>query len=258
MSGASEDSLDDAGRRYAAWFHDLDAWTEYWDIYHPESHGRFYFGDDAQEPGLLGAFLPRKGVPAPFVAWNRMATRSGGVDAFREAVTAPGVSDAVIEVDALVSRLFAKHFGSASAPDVQADYLDAIHRFATDTLPPATERDGRIADDDPRKPTAGRHTLDGDMMWFAWALHTEAAFEIRGAQDRDHARRALMLAGVASGCPANFAWRGHRRTRPEYSPGDDTAALLRRRALSWAKDFEAARNEVHALFRIREWGHEDD
>jgi hypothetical protein len=23
------------GARWVAWFHELDAWTEYWDIYHP-------------------------------------------------------------------------------------------------------------------------------------------------------------------------------------------------------------------------------
>ena len=46
-----------AGQRYAAYFRELDAWTEYWDIYHPETHGRYYFGD-GEHPGLLSAFLP--------------------------------------------------------------------------------------------------------------------------------------------------------------------------------------------------------
>lgn len=262
MSAVPNETHDEAGRRYAAWFHELDAWTEYWDVYHPESHGRFYFGNAEQggdEPGLLGAFLPRKGAPPPFVAWTRMAMRAGDLAAFKATLAAPDVADAVLEVDALVARLFTKHFGNdATAPDVQADYLTATHRFALDNLPAATERDSRIADDDPRKPTAGRHTLDGDMMWFAWALHTEAAVELLGPKDADHPRRALMLAGVAAGCPANFAWRGHRRTRPEYKPDDATAALLRERGLAWATDFDAARKEVHALFRIREWGHDDD
>jgi hypothetical protein len=65
-----------------------------------------------------------------------------------------------------------------------------------------------------------------------------------------------MMAAVATGCAANFAWRGHRRTRPEYRPDDDTARRLRTLGLSWADDFEAARAEVHALYRIREWGHD--
>ncbi|HLK58755.1 MAG TPA: hypothetical protein VKU00_19440, partial [Chthonomonadaceae bacterium] len=148
------------------------------------------------------------------------------------------------------------YFGDATDPYVRADYLEAIFRFATDTLPPATERDSRISDADPRKPTAGRHTLDGDLMWFAWALQIEAAHAIVGADDA-HARRALLLAGVATGCGANFAWRGHRRTRTEYGPDTTTAGLLRDRGMRWAGDFEAAAAEVHALYRIREWGSED-
>jgi hypothetical protein len=63
--------------RYVAWFHELDAWTEYWDVYHPESRGRFYFGDGDTEPGLLTQFLPRQGRPPTFVAWTRMALSVG-------------------------------------------------------------------------------------------------------------------------------------------------------------------------------------
>ena len=244
-----------AEARYVAWFHELDAWTEYWDIYHPETRGRFYFGDGLNEPGLLTRLLPRERRPPAFVAWTRMALGTAPAMDFFEIVRAPGVAEAVTEVDDLMAGLFAKHFGDATEPRVREDYLEAIFRFATDTLPPATERDARIPADDPRKPTAGRHTLDGDLMWFAWALHIEAAQAIAGI-DGGFPRRALLLAGVATGCPTNFVWRGHRRTRQEYRPDDATAALLHRRGLEWAADFAAAASEVHALFRIREWGHE--
>ena len=47
----------EAERRYMAWFHELDAWTEYWDIYHPETHGRFYFGDGARERHGIGGSI---------------------------------------------------------------------------------------------------------------------------------------------------------------------------------------------------------
>lgn len=246
---------DHAARRWAAWFHELDAWTEYWDVYHPETRGRYYFGDDAGEPGLLTQLLPRATRPAAFTAWARMVWGTGSADAFVQSVRRPPVAAAVLEVDALVGRLFARHFGDARDPEVLNDYLEAVFRFAADTLPYASERDARIAADDPRKATAGRHTLDGDLMWFAWALHIEAAFEIARADDQ-HARRCLMLAGVATGCPTNFAWRGHRRTRSEYRHDAATVALLRTRGLRWAVDFTAARKEVHALFRIREYGDE--
>jgi hypothetical protein len=244
-------------QRYVAWYHELDAWTEYWDIYHPETRGRFYFGDRNTEQGLLTRFLPRERRPAPFLAWTRMATSPDPADAaaFAREVRVPEVAEAVMEVDGLLTRLFAKHFGDAADPRIQADYLESIFRFATNTLPPALERYARIADDDPRKPTSGRHMLDGDLMWFCWSLQTEAAHAIAG-QDDQHARRALFLAGVAAGCGADFAWRGHRRTRPEYRADAGTLTLLRERGRKWANDFAAAAEEVHTLYRIREFGHE--
>lgn len=94
-------------------------------------------------------------------------------------------------------------------------------------------------------------------MWFAWASHLEAAHILTLSGNSSASKqRALMMAAVATGCAANFAWRGHRRTRPEYRADDDTAQRLRAFGLLWADDFEAARAEVHALYRIREWGHD--
>jgi hypothetical protein len=242
-------------RRWMAWFAELDAWTEYWDIYHPETRGRYYFGDGQGEDGLLTCFLPREQRPPAFLAWMRRACSSATDNSFAEEIRPPKVAAAVMEVDALVGRLFARHFGNPSDPEVQAEYLEAMFRCGINSLPPATERDARIADHDWRKPTAGRHMIDGDTMWFAWALHLEASYLLAG-RDGDHPRRTLQMAGIATGCPANFAWRGHRRTRPEYVPGEPTASLLRQRGLRWATDFDAGVREVHALFRIREWGHE--
>lgn len=242
--------------RWMLWFHELDAWTEYWDIYHPETKGRYYFGNGQDEPGLLTCLLPNEQRPPAFAAWTSWALSADDNPApFAEVVRLPSVSAAVMEVDGLVGGLFARHFGDPADPAVQSDYLEAMFRCGTDTLPPATERGAKIAEDDWRKRTAGRHMIDGDLMWFAWSLQLEAAHLIAG-RDGDHPRRALQLAGVATGCPANFAWRGHRRTRPEYLPNHETAQLLRQRGLHWATDFTAASQEVHALFRLREWGHE--
>src|SRR5262245_6006386 len=102
-----------ADQRYVGWFHELDAWTEYWDIYHPETHGRYYFGDGQGEGGLLTRFLPRTGYPPAFAAWTRMALESGPRDAFLAEVRGPEVTEAITELDALVARLFARHFGDA-------------------------------------------------------------------------------------------------------------------------------------------------
>jgi hypothetical protein len=239
--------------RYAAWFHELDAWTEYWDIYHPETRGLFYFGDAKGEPGLLARFLPRERRPPAFTAWTQMALLSETFETFADAVRVPDVTSAVLETDALVARLFAKYFGDPLDRSTHADYLEAIFRCATDTLPPAVERDSRVSDADWRKPTAGRHTIDSDLMWFCWALHLEASQVLSSSAGKE--RRALQLAGICMGCAVNFAWRGHRRTRPEYRRDNSTARLLRERGLLWATDFDGCAREIHALFRIREWGH---
>jgi len=248
-----------AARRYVAWFHDLDAWTEYWDIYQPQTRGRFYFGDGAQERGLLSRFLPRAGhCPPAWQAWKRLALYpdTPGIDRRSEFIRAIGeqpVAEAIAEIDDLVAGLFARHFGDPGVPAIRADYLEGMFRFATDTLPAAAERAALVGSADPRSPTAGRHTLDGDIMWFAWALAAQAA----AALDHEGQRAAfhsLTMAGIAVGCAANFAWRGHRRTRSQYRPDTTTAELLRRRGIRWASDIRLATAEVHALFRIREWG----
>lgn len=245
--------------RWVGFFHALDAWTEYWDIYHPETRGRFYFGDGLAEQGLLGRFLPRDGRPLPFTTWVAWALRRGTADAFRQAIAEPAVASALLEVDGLIARLFAEHFGDPTLASTQQDYLDAMFAFAVNSLPPATERYNRIPEDDPRRPTAGHHTLEGDIMWFAWALQTEGA-ELAGSMRNapgdpsDHARRSLLLAGTALGCGANFAWKGHRYTRAEYKRDDATRILLLERGRSWAGDFAAGAEEMRALFRIREWG----
>lgn len=201
---------------------------------------------------MLTLLLPRETRPPLFRAWTQAALYESGPQRIHEELARPEVAAAILEVDELVAAIFDRHFGDPQRSDVQADYLTAIHRFAIDDLPPAPDRAARIAPDDPRTATAGRHTLEGDLMWFAWAMTLELAELVRGATGHD--RRALQMAGVTTGCPANFAWRGHRRTRPEYGRGADTAALLHRRGLAWAGDLAAATREVHALYRIREWG----
>jgi hypothetical protein len=251
MSLLNSDDLT-AENRYVAWYHELDAWTEYWDIYHPETKGHYYFGDNDKELGLLTQFLPRQKSPPAFEAWKKMALYKN-VDPFIEAVRVPEVASAIIEIDALLDRLFNQHFGNAADSTVQTDYLKGILRFATNSLPPAIERDAKISDSDPRKSTAGHHTLEGDMMWFAWALQTEAAYAISGI-DNNHSRHCLLLAGISIGCPANFAWKCHRRTRPEYQANAETLELLLKKGMVMVANYHALVNEIHALYQIREWG----
>jgi hypothetical protein len=245
--------LVEASSRYAAWFHELDAWTRYWDIYHPETNGRYHFGNGTTEPGLLRKFLRHEQRPAAFNAWVRMALALDGRAKFVEEARVPEVAAAVLEVDRLVSRLFKRHFGDARDPGVQADYINAMLCFGCETLPPAIERAEQFSRSDPRKKGAACYAMENDLVWFSCALHLESVHAIYGV-DEDHARRTLMLAGIAVGCSADFVWHGHRQSRPEYSRDFQTAYLLRNRGMEWANDFRAAQAEVHALFRIREWG----
>jgi hypothetical protein len=248
-------SLVDAGNRYAAWFHELDSWICYWDVYHPETAGRYYFGNSGTEAGLLRRFLPRESRPAIFNAWVRMALSLDNRQKFVDEARAPEVAAAVLEIDRLFSRLFTAHFGDAADPETQADYINAMLCFGCGTLPPASDRAALITADDPRKAGSGRYAMDADLMWFSWALHLEAVHAVIGV-DEEHARRSLMLAGIAVGCSADFVWSGRRRSRPEYSRDFQTAYLLRNMGAMWAEDFSLGRTEVHGLFRIREWGQE--
>src|SRR5436190_17222294 len=99
-------------QRYCAWFHELDAWTEYWDLYHPETRGRFYFGDGNGEPGLLRQFVPREHRPASFLAWRRKALLAASDDEeFANQIRVPDTAAAIMEVDVLLAQLFTKRFG---------------------------------------------------------------------------------------------------------------------------------------------------
>jgi len=113
QGGKEHGSLDPDETRYVSYFQELDAWTEYWDIYHPGTRGRYYFGDGAVEAGLLTRFLPREKVPPAFLAWKRLALYQETYDRFRTEVSVPSVAEAVLEVDELISRIFREHFTNA-------------------------------------------------------------------------------------------------------------------------------------------------
>src|ERR1700732_560662 len=103
-------ALVEAANRYAAWFHELDAWTQYWDIFHPETAGRYHFGNGTTEPGLLRRFLRREQRPPIFNAWVRMALSLDTREKFVEKARVPEVAAAVLEVDRLGAGLFARQF----------------------------------------------------------------------------------------------------------------------------------------------------
>ena len=133
MDDNKSESDSEKYKRYVGWFHELDAWTEYWDIYHPETKGRFYFGDDKNEKGLLSLFLPRQHRPLVFDAWVKMALHTDN-SAFVKELSDSEIANAIMEVDGLLDRLFLKHFGDATDSAIQEDYLNAMFLFASNSL----------------------------------------------------------------------------------------------------------------------------
>jgi len=237
------------GSEYAAYFFDLDAWTEYWDVYRPETRGRYHFGD-GDGPGYLSALIPEPGRSrAPvFDAWKQLALASYDPDPPDDAsfkALAREAAEPALALDELVRRLLHEHFGASVDRDA---YFDALERFATDTLPAIPERTALLEPDDARRPSSGTHMLAGDIMWFAWAVQLECA----ELADGPSADRALLMAGVALACALDYAHTGRCRTRVSYRAADHAAwQLVWERARGWADDFDAAAREVRELFYIR-------
>jgi len=238
------------GSKYSAYFKELDAWTEYWDIYHPETRGRYYFGD-GDSPGLLATFLPtpmcyRNPV---FDSWKSLALYSdetveaGAWERFETEARKPHVVDAVLEVDALVLRLMREHFADDSGVVDDFAYLDAMERFGKDTLPACPERYARIPDGDGRKSTSLHHTIEGHVMWFGWAVHLICAQMSAPRDPEADALRRLLLAGAALGCAFDFAHRKRCHTRSAYM-GESGRANIWRQAQRGLADFEASAQEM--------------
>ena len=247
-------------QRYASYFRELDAWTEYWDIYHPETHGRYYFGE-GERLGLLTAFLPtphnfRNPV---FDAWKMLALYSGDdtepalLERFVTEARRSHVTEAVLEIDELVLRLARQHFADSAGEIDQFAYLDAMERFGKNTLPACPERFALIPDHDGRKSSSLHHTIEGHVMWFAWAVHLICAQLVAPRDPESESLRSLLLAGAALGCSFDFVFRGRCHTRARYS-GDDGWVNIWAQALTSTKDFEAGTREVQELFKIREYG----
>jgi hypothetical protein len=178
--------------------------------------------------------LPPASSPQLRNAWARMACGDDR-SAFVLQVQHCDLVDELLAIETMIDRRFRERFGDARVDSVQRDYLAAVFHHAADDLP--------------------HRRMRKDPRWFAWALQIEAAVALVGMDDQDP-RRTLMLAGIASGCPVDFAWHGERPTRVEYRRDATTVALLHRRGLRWATDYGGARTEVHALFRIHELGHD--
>ena len=228
---------------FAAFFRDLDSFTEYWDVYRPETNGRF-----------MNA-VTQQIFPNVLAPWRDYALATGPEKATRrEALLAvlrqPPVSDAVMLIDDLQAQLITTHFGQQPTPDPDS-VLEAQLAFGKDTLPLDPDRDSRVQAGDPRKPFAKFHRMDGAIMWFNWAAHVESAALLDGETGPGMAARTLLLAGICGGSSMDFTFRDNRLpTRPEYVRDDATERLIRTKTQQLSADWTAAVAELHDLWRI--------
>jgi hypothetical protein len=237
----------------ATFFTELDAHTEYWDVYDAVPDGRYYA-------------LVRVAAPA-LAAWRSLVGSTSPKDrdraelALKDSLDDDTVADAVVTLDRLMISLAAKHFpGAERGVDPEA-YLNVVEAFARDVLPPDEDRLKRVTDlgdpEDQRLQHALRHRMDGSTLWFTWAAVVDAAEMVDEGHGTDERREihALMLAGCAAGSAFDYVFRsspGNPRgvTRPVYRADEPTLVDLREAARAWAADMGQARDNARDLARI--------
>jgi hypothetical protein len=244
------------GERYAAYFRDLDAVTEYFDVYgRPPADNlmpfvfKYYGGDDV--PGRRKALnIWRSYAVIP----DDDPAKAIEKQALEQELAQPDVASAVKTVDAALLGNARTHWSVAGSVDRDVMF-DAFLRFGADRLPEDNDRLTRIQNlndpTDPRLNTALLHRMDGQIMWMNWMGHVECAVTLFGIQDPDHGLRTAWLSALCLGYSADCVFRSRGQTRPEYYQPDGEDRMWRKSVLI-ANDFDKARAEAYALARLRE------
>ncbi len=244
------------GERYASYFRDLDAVTEYFDVYgRPQADYLMplvmkYFGRD-DVPGRRKALNIWKSYA---VIPDDDPTRAVEKQALEQELAQPDVASAVKSVDTALLNLARTHWSFAGVFDREV-MLEALLRFGADRLPEDNDRLTRIRNlNDPadfRLSYALYHRMDSLVMWMNWMGHVECAAILFGATHSDHALRTVLMSALCLGYSADCVFRSRGHTRPEYYQPDGEDRMWRKSVLI-ANDFDKARAEAHALARLRE------
>jgi hypothetical protein len=234
--------------KYAAFFVDLDSYTEYWDIYRPELNGKYMKDVAVIFGGALRAWFT-------YAMKENTPEGPSSLAALKASIANPAATTALQSLDGLLLQLLLAHFPSAVGPALDADsYLAAVETFARDVLPPDPDRLSRTPPDDDRYAYAGRHRMDGASLWFSWAGVLDCAAMLEGDGGGMQPHRALQIGAAAFGSAMDFTFRGQSaprgKTRPEYNPDEATAALLRAQVKTWVADGEVARAQARDLYRV--------
>jgi hypothetical protein len=244
------------GERYAAYFRDLDAVTQYFDVYGRPPADNLkpaydkYFGRN-DEPGRRKALN----------IWRNYAiipdddpTKATERQALEQELAQPDVASAVKTVDAAMLDNVRKYWFFAGALDREV-MLEAFLRFGADRLPEDNDRLTRIQNlndpNDPRLNTALLHRMDGQIMWMNWMGHVECAATVFGPTHADHGLRTVFFSALCLGYSADAVFRKRGQTHPEYYQPDGEDRMWRKSVLI-ANDFDKARAEAHELARLRQ------
>jgi hypothetical protein len=243
------------GERYAAYFRDLDAVTQYFNVYgRPPADNLMpavskYFGRD-DVPGRRKALnIWRDYAIIP----DDDPTKATERQALEQELAQPDVASAVKTVDAALLDNVRKYWFLAGSLDREV-MLEAFLRFGADRLPEDNDRVTRVTNfnpADPRIPFALHHRMDGQVMWMNWMGHVECAATVFGATHADHGLRTVFFSALCLGYSADAVFRNRGQTRPEYYQADGEDRMWRKSVLL-ANDFDKARAEAHELARLRQ------
>lgn len=220
-----------------AFFRELAEWTDGWATHHPETRGRFAWGDGVGEVGALTVLLrPAADGRSPHQRWTdwAMAHREPWGEATHaqlvRRLVAPEVRAAVLSLDLLLCHLYRRHFGALPASEALPAFLDAVYRYAG----------GELGD----RPTGE------DPVWFRWGFVIESAELLAPGDGRAGLRRAWM-AGLVVGAATEAVRTRRYRTRGAYAAAPDLAATLHRRGRALAQDLAEGSAELRDLQLIR-------
>jgi len=238
------------GDNYAAFFRDLDSYTEYHDVYGRPTEENYmqyvgrYFGRDRNLALNLWkeyAELSLEDAEYKDELWEEILKE----------INSPIIKNSILKVEELMVKLLEEHFNFDSQLDTEA-ILDAFTFFGKDELPEDLERYQRIvALNDPedfRLPYARYHRMDGAVMWFNWMGHIECAHSIDSGSNA-HVRQAFM-SGVCLGSSMDFVFRQREKTKTKYYDVERGEKRMQRQAERNLNDFTKGIKESHELYQV--------
>ena len=239
------------GQTYFDFFVDLDAHTEYYNVYDANPDGKY-----------MNAIIQyMKFIWQDWMEYATLEAEQEGKDALnrlKQELLNNTTKDNLILTNTLMKMLIEKHFGDTTGKiDIEA-YFDAVEKFALDILPEDIDRFNRITDpNDFRKVHSKYHRMDGEQLWFIWAGQNEWSSFIDNNVNEFGEIRRLQLAGAIYGVCLDYTFRDDRSanakkipTAKGYKKDERTLNLLRKRAVNWYNDFSLAVKECHELIQI--------